>query len=310
MTRNLMTAALMMLAMNAGAAAGLRTPFGEVVVKNIKIGQTYSLYKLLNLPLRVVNTGSEETDLAIETILLPAHDMRPNYEPLGSSDWVKVAQSSFTVGPNREAATDLIISIPNDPSLLGRRFEADIYSHTVSRHGVYAVALLSRLMIHVDSTPPTEEELKKKFVDETIANLDFTVIPINHEVRDIPLGRPVDLRKQSKVSIKLINPNERTLNFRVRSIPSWESTIRPPEGFEDPADSKWLKPEKEIVKVDGNSIGETTLILNLPDEERNRNKGLFFIVSFEVLEQKISTRVYYRLLVHTAAPKTDKTDKK
>src|SRR5687768_3037305 len=40
-------------------AAGLRTKFGEVIVRGLKIGQTYSLNNLLNLPLRVVNTGAE-----------------------------------------------------------------------------------------------------------------------------------------------------------------------------------------------------------------------------------------------------------
>ena len=92
-------------------------------------------------------------------------------------------QSTFTVGPNREAVSDLIISIPNDSALLGRRFEADILSRTISQRGVYAVALLSRLLIHVDSTAPSEDELKKKYVDENVANLDFTVIPINAPCR-------------------------------------------------------------------------------------------------------------------------------
>jgi len=212
-------------------ATGLRTAFGEVVIKNIKIGQTYSMYKLLNLPLRVVNTGAIETDLKIEVVKIPKDELRPGYDPLGSLDWVKLAQSSFTVAPNHEAVTDLTISIPNDPALLGRRFEADILSQTISRQGTYAVALLSRLLIHVDSTPPSEDELKKKFVDENVANLDFTVIPINAEVGDIALGRVVDLRKERKISIKLINPNDRAVSFRVRSIPSWESELRPPTGY-------------------------------------------------------------------------------
>lgn len=305
MKRILTAAVFLALTASAHARAGLRTPFGEVVVKNIKIGQTYSLYKLLNLPMRVVNTGSEEVDLQMEMVRISTAEMRPNYEVLGSSDWVRLAQSTFTVGADHEAVSDLIISIPNEPALLGRRFEADIYSHTVAQHGVYAVALLSRLLIHVDSVPPTEEELKKKFVDETIANLDFTVIPINAAVQDIAVGREVSLRKERQIVIKVINPNERALSFRVHSMPSWESTIRPPEGFEDPVDPKWLKPETETVKVEGNSIGMTSLTLNIPENPAYRGKNYFFIVSFEILEQKIPARVYYRLLVGTeSAPKT------
>jgi hypothetical protein len=281
-------------------SAGLRTPFGEVIVRNVKIGQTYSLYKLLNLPMRVINTGNEETDIAIEVIHVSTSELRKGYEQIGSTDWVRLERSSFTVGPSREAVTDVIINLPNDPALLGRRFEADIFSRTISIRGMYVVGLQSKLLMHVDSTPPTEEELKKKFVDENLANLDFTVIPVNSHVTGIPIGQAVDLRKEKKINIKLINPNERDLNFRVRSVPHWESMIQLPDGYEAPSDPKWLVPEKDVVKVEGNSIGETSMTLTIPKEDQYRAKKFFFILSFEVLEQKIPTHVYYRLMVETA----------
>ena len=297
--RRLLTALAMLVLAHPARAIGLRTQFGEVIVKNIKIGQTYSLYRLLNLPLRIVNTGDVETDLKIEVIRIGADKMRPKYEPLGSLDWVRLAQSTFTVAPNREAVTDLIISVPNDPALLGRRFEADILTRTTNARGVYGVALLSRLMIHVDSTPPTEDELKKKFVDDNIANLDFTVFPVNGAITGVAVGRPVDLRKEHKISIKLINPNETAVRFRMRSIPPWESEIPVPDGFEAPSDPKWLKSDAEFVKVEGNSIGEASFILTIPNEDVHRGKNYFFVVSVEILEQKIPVRVFYRLLVGT-----------
>lgn len=296
MRRILTAAAVLALAMTS-QAAGLRTPFGEVIVRNVKIGQTYSLYKLVNLPLRVINTGSDEVDLRVESIGIKPDELKAGYAA-AAPEWIKVERSSFTLGPNREAVTDLLISLPNDPALLGRRFEADIWSHTINS-GALQVGLRSRLLLHVDSTPPSDEDLKKKFVDETLANLDFTVMPINAQLSDIPAGREIDLRKERKISIKLINPNDRALNFRVRSIPSWESMIRPPEGYEDAPDPKWLRAEKEVMAVEGNSIADTSLRLDIPDEARYRGRNFFFIVSFELLEQKIPTRVFYRLMVST-----------
>jgi hypothetical protein len=294
MKRMIAAAAALLLA--AGAeASGLRTPFGEVVVRNLKIGQTYSLYKLVNLPLRVINTGDADVDLSIETIESTSDTLRAGYEALPNVEWIKVETSSFTLGPNREASSDLILSIPNDPKLLGRRFEGHIWSHTRSLHGTYGVGIISRLMLHIDSTPPTEDELKKKFVDERVANLDFTVLPSENDIGIIPLARDIDLRKEKKVAIKLINPNDRALNFRVRSIPVWESLIAPPDGYEGAFNPQWLTPQKSVVEVEGNSIADTSLTLNVPDEPRVRGKKLFFIVSIEVLEQKIPTRVYYRL---------------
>jgi|GEM_PF-1132787 len=306
MRRILTAAALLVLAVSAQAAtAGLRTPFGDVVVQRLKIGRTYSLYKLVNLPLRVVNTGDSEIGIAIEPINFPAEQAQAGYVPIPSLDWVRIEKSSFTLAPNREAVTDIIITIPNDPSLLGRRFEARIWSRTVAIHGMMGTGIISSLRLQIDSTPPTEEELKNKYVDEHLANLDFTVLPGEADAGLVPVGKLIKLRQERKLAIKLINPNDKALNFRVRSLPVWESVIDTPAGWEPATNPQWLAPEKDVVKVEGNSIAETGVTLNIPDEPLNRGKRFFFIVSIEVLEQRIPTRVYYRLRASTPEPEKD-----
>lgn len=301
--KNILTALVLLATAAQVRAAGLRTPFGEVIIKNLKIGQTYSMYKLVNLPIRIVNTGDETTDLVIQPIMVKPSEAREGYTPVPSLDWVRVERSSFTLEPNREAVSDVIIMIPNDPSLLGRRFQADIWSHTLGARA-FLVGLRSQLFLHIDSTPPSEDELKKRFVDETLSNLDFSVMPTSAKVADVPVGRVVDLRKERKLTLKIVNPNDRALDFRVRSIPTWESMILPPAGYEAAADPKWLKPEHDVMKIEANSIADTSFTLDLPDVDQARDKHLFFIVGFEVLEQKIPTRIYYRLVVDTVgAPK-------
>jgi hypothetical protein len=292
-------ALLLALAALPAGASGLRTTFGEVRVGHLKIGQTYSLTQLLNLPLRLVNTGAENIDVRIETVPV-TDDLVKGYE--AAPDWLRISQSTFTIGPNREIATDLIVTIPNDPTLLGRRFQVDIWSHSTNIRAML-VGLQSHLLIDVDSTPPTEEELKKKFVSESLSNLDFTISPLDAAVSDLPLGRVVDLRKERKLAIKMVNPNDAALNFRVRSIPQWETTLPVPAGYEAAPDPRWLIPEQDVLKVEGNSIAQTSLRLNIPDSSVMRGRHFIFFVGFEVLEQKISTRVYYRLLVDTEKAK-------
>jgi hypothetical protein len=292
-------AALAAAAVLPARGSGLRTTFGEVRVRHLKIGQTYSLLQVLNLPLRIVNTGAERAEVRIETVAATA-DLVQGYE--SAPDWLRVPQSTFTIAPNREIAADLIVTIPNDQKLLGRRFQADIWSHTTNISALM-VGLQSRLLIEVDSTPPTEEELKKKFVNEALSNLDFTISPVDSEISDVPLGRAVDLRKERKLAIKVVNPNDAPLTFRVRSIPQWESALPIPDGYEAAVNPQWLTPERELLKVDGNSIAQIGLRLNIDDAPALRGRHFLFLVSFEVLEQKISSRVYYRLLVNTEKAK-------
>ncbi len=281
-------------------AAGLRTAFGEVVVKGLKIGQTYSLHKLLNLPMRVVNTGEESVELLVDVIAAQPDSVKKGYEVIPDLSWISLEKREFTLEPNHEGVTDITVSLPNDPALLGRRFQADIWSRTQSRRGIFAVGMQSRLLIHVDSTPPTEEELKKKFVSARLANLDFTLHPTVGIAEEVAVGREVDMKKEHKLSIKLVNPNDEALNFRIRSMPNWEALLTIPSGYDEAPNPQWLRPAEEVVKIEGNSIREIGLSLTVPVRPEFRGARWIFPVSVEVLEQEIPARVYYKLLVTTA----------
>lgn len=295
----------LMIAILAAAAvpasgAGLKTQFGEVVVKGLKIGKTYSMHKLVNLPLRLVNTGDAEVEVTI-SVIQPSKDvLRDGYDVIPSTSWVALDRESLVIGPSREAATDIQVSIPNDRALLGKRLQVDFWSRSRDLIAPVAVGIQSHLLLHIDSVAPTDEELKAKFVDENLGNLDFTVSPMSRDLGLVPLGRAIDLRKEHKVTLKLINPNDHALNFRVRALPVWESLAVPPAGTAAALDAGWLKPSKEIVAVEGNTIGEVELTLTIPDEERARGKRFLMLIGIEVLEQKISTKVYSKIFATTA----------
>ncbi len=283
-------------------AGGLRTPFGEVTIKNLKIGQTYSLKDLINFPLRVINTGSESVQLDIQTRRVPATSLKRGFEPVPDLSWVKVEQSTFTISPQQEAITDVVVSIPDDPKLLGRRFQADIWTRQISRSAMLLTAIDSRLLIEVSSVPPTPDELKKKFVHHRVANLDFTLFPTNAEADDVPLGVDYNLEKERKIAIKIVNPNDETLHFRIKSVPNWEALLHVPHGFEEAYDARWLRPKDELMAVPGNSIRRMGLIVRVPDEARYYGKAFFFPVAVEVLEQEIPAKIYYTLEVRLKNP--------
>jgi hypothetical protein len=291
--------AVMLAAASARAGvSGLRTKFGEVRVRGLKIGQTYSMNQLLKLPLRLINTGDQAVDLSIEVIPVSSAT-RAGYEPLPDTSWLKLDKTQFAVEPGHEAVSDIIISIPNDAKLLGRRFEAHIWSKSRPHKGAYAAGIMSVLLVEVASVAPTEDELKKKFVDRQLANLDFTLFPTEGVAEDVPLGVDFDLKKERKLSIKLVNPNDADIHFRIRSEPSWESLLPVPAGFQDPPSYGWVRPSTDTVTVVGNSIKDTALIINIPDFAQYRGQAFFFSIAVEVLEQEIPARAFYKLYVKT-----------
>jgi hypothetical protein len=305
--RNLLAAflaAVFILTAVPAQAIGLRTKFGKVQVRGLKIGQTYSLNKLLSLPYRLVNTGGRTEEVRLDVVPLSG-EPQPGYEPIPDVNWVTLEKHEFSVAPNHEAVSDVIISIPNDAKLLGKRYEVHLWAHTTAKEGMFNVGLESSLLLEIASVPPTEEELKKKFVDRRVANLDFTLYPTEGLAEDVPLGKDFDLKKERKMGLKLVNPNDQKLNFRVRALPRWETVLTLPEGFEDPPSFNWVRPSTDTVVMEGNSIKETGLFIDIPDQERYRGKSYLFVLSVEVLEQEIPTRVFYRLLVKTQKASVD-----
>jgi hypothetical protein len=73
-----------------------------------------------------------------------------------------------------------------------------------------------------------------------------------------------------------------------------------PAGFEA-GPFTWIKPAQDTVVMEGNSIKDTSIILNIPDEDQYKGKSFAFAISVEAEEQEISARVFYELFVKTRA---------
>lgn len=290
--------AVVLLSAAQSQARGLRTQFGEVVVRNLKIGQTYSLQKMLGLPYRVVNTGDETVDVLVDVVAPTPENSKEGYELAPSTSWVRLDRTEFRqVQANAEAVTDVIVTIPDDESLMGRRFQVPIWARTHSLRGVVAVGMMSRLLIQIDSKRATEEELKHKPSDRKIANLDFTLYPAVGRTENVALGREVNLTKEHKASVKLVNPNEQAMKFKIVSEPNWEALLERPKGYVDAYNPKWVRPAQEVVEVPGNSLKEVPLILEIPKEDRYYGRSFYFVISVAPQDQEIASRVYYKLLV-------------
>ena len=119
----------LVLLTSVAMGAGLKTYFGEVVVQNLRIGQTYNIRDLVNLPLEVVNTSDYPVDLVMQVEYpLGGPQLRKEYEPIPSTDWIKLTETYFTVEPGASAITDVIISIPDDEKYLGKKYQVNIRS--------------------------------------------------------------------------------------------------------------------------------------------------------------------------------------
>ena len=129
-------------------AAGLRTPFIEVDMGCLKPGHTFSVVEIRKLPLSVTNVGDRPVELAIEVVRPSANQLRKGYEAIPDTGWIRLQQNRFRVSPGKNAITDVFISVPDDKRYLGHRYQACLWSHTVTGGGV-AAGLRSRLLFSI-----------------------------------------------------------------------------------------------------------------------------------------------------------------
>jgi len=128
-------------------AGGLSTSFGEVKVANLKIGQEHSMEETADFPLVVCNTSDEVIELKMEALYPKDAELKDGYQPIPDINWIVLEQDYFVLDPGDEAKTDVIIKIPDDNVLSGRKYQVYLWSHTIGRS--LGVGLKSRLLFTV-----------------------------------------------------------------------------------------------------------------------------------------------------------------
>jgi len=290
----------LLLTTSPAMGVGLRTYFGEVVVENLRIGQTYNLRDLVNLPLEVTNTSDFPIELEMELQYPQPGDKRADYEEIPSLDWIKLTQTYFTVEPGGSAFTDVIISIPDDEKYLGKKYQVNIWSHIPEGTRTLAVGLLSRLLITIAPERKAGRVIPEEERKKIISSLDFYVTPPNIFVKGVKVGRKVDLEKFTGQTLKIMNPNDKTFTYQLIVMRVKDSLAGLKPGFEDTPNPGFLTVDKKEITAEPLSIKEVKMFLEFPKEEQYKNKAYMFIISVEVLGQEIKFSRYTKVFVFTS----------
>lgn len=300
--RRVLAAALAGLAVVFRPAwAGVSTPYGEIVVDNVPIGEEINMRQLASIAYRARNTGSVPVRMLLSVVGQDAGEyVKPGYEKIPALSWIRLGESEFQLAPGQEAVTDVYIAIPKDPAHLGRKYQAYIWARAIPlEEGSLSVVsgVKSRILLNVSRTPLTTAQRAQ--VKELKASLSFQLMPDKITVGPVALGQKVDLKQAFKKSLKLINPNDSGLKFKVAVVRRASTYIVLPEGWEDPPDLSWLKVEPGELSVEGDSIEELRLALTLPRDEAWRERKFIFVVEAVLQEFDVPVTYHARVFVET-----------
>lgn len=291
--RRLATAALAALLWPAAAhALALRTSAAALVLDELSPGKRYEAAVVAGRPLGVLNTGTEAALVKLRAASPPPDGLQDGYDP-APDGWVTLSPTQLALSPGEEKRCEAHVAVPRDSSLAGKQLQADWVADAVGKTGL-TLALRSKLLLRVEPDRSRVEKARKGAVKRK--DVEVLVLPMEAEVRDVPLGRRFALKERG-VSLKLTNPGAERVTFRVET-----QDARPDEATREflPAPNPgWLKPARDVVDGPAGKVVEDELFLEVPDQPRYRGRSWTFVVEVEALEAETPQVLRYRLRATT-----------
>jgi len=273
-------------------AGGLRTQLGEVVIENLQIGQTYNLKELANLQLIVTNSGETQVDLQMEVLLPDSGELRQGAAAIPDPSWIALSQDLFKLGPNQNAISDIIISIPDDDQYLGKKYQVNIWSHTLGGRSMnVAVGLKSRIIFTTDTVKADVDQL----LTRSNASVDFTMTPEEIYLDNVPLGKNYDIGEKAGIILTVTNRGEREQVFMLQSRSVANSSATLTGDYIDTPDATFLSFDKNEFTLPPNGTTTIKMYLEFPAKEEHIGKKYMFIIRAYTLGDKVTTGVYSRL---------------
>jgi hypothetical protein len=246
--------------------------------------------------LKVTNTGAGTIDLLID-VHVPSDDMilgsrkEKGYRAVPSATWVSVSQSQFILPPNESAYTDVILKIPNDPALYGKKFQASIYSRSTGKGGLN-LGVWSHLLISIIPSQESQALMEKNRRRGFTGTMDYTLIPDKLALINPPVGRRYDIAKENKKTIKIANSGSQPIKLRLRVVPIGDTPLSLQSGY-DGGNTNWLTTKTSEISVEPDSFADPGLTLALPNDPALLGKKFMFVLKVDPADPDVVGVTFY-----------------
>jgi len=273
-------------------AGGLRCSIGEVVIENLKIGHTYSLQTLANLPLTLTNTTDGPVIVKVDALVPDAAELRQGAEAIPDVRWATSSPDSIPMNAGESKRSELVLAIPNDERLFGRKFEVIYWSHTLPRpEDLLSYGLKSRIIFTIDPNRDTTDA-------QPGGDLSLEFVPGELWLDRVAKGHRYELQTALGEGLTLRNTSSHALTVNLKPVALSDARVGV-SGFGDLlANGEVTLTPSTVTLAPGESRAVTgTVQMGHPKQKWTSN--LACIISAEVQNQPVRTRLYARVYART-----------
>jgi hypothetical protein len=284
-------------------AGGISTTCGSMYLGNLKIGQSYSLKRLLGFPYNATYKGAWLVTMNIY-VEKPFKSTSDGFDPIPDAGWVSLERSTFALDPFQVAETDIRIDIPNDEQFLGKKYAVMIIPQTSA--AAYAgggvalgTALECILRLEIAGKPPTPEEIRQLKKQQMGQIMQTSITPERIFITEAPIGRNVDLKTEYGESLRIVNSTDFDCSITMEQLPADVIGVFPQAGYKVPEKQEWLKFGKKKFNISKNQIIEIPMSLNLPKDKVGKGEKLYFTTKVLVRSKIRETNYIVKVYVET-----------
>jgi len=272
------------------ARSGLSTPCIVVSLENLEVGGTY------RAGYRVTNTGDGSVNLKID--IIPADTLKEGCEQVPDGSWVQLEWDYFVLGPGEQAITDIIVSIPDKKEYAGKKYQAQIWAHTV-KAGFVGVGVCSRLVFTTREVKEPKEEISFEESERLKKVLKLSIEPDALYVKNVKPGVKYNVEKLTGGNLVLVNESDKKHILNMKVIQVIDSSSGQSIDDENEQIRKVLHFSKRRIAIRPGQKKKVKMYLKFPDEEIYTNREYIFIICTEILSGKVQGELYNKLYVDT-----------
>lgn len=255
---------------------GLSTQFVDAEFEGLQPGRTYNIREVSGVPYTVKNRGDGDVEVIVDGSVPSTKDVQVPYEPIPDASWITMNPSKFSIGANSLGFCDIIITVPDDPKLQGRHFQASLWARTIST-GMLAAGVRTRLRFSIGPGPAT---LEKEAQHKAMVTLNYDLWPTGLYVQHAKAGEKYNAKEREKKPLILSNRNEDELELVFEAVPWPKGSIALPQGYEYVQDLSWVSFDPPTAKVEGFRGKDIGMVLNAP--ESLKGKKVAFLIQLKL----------------------------
>ncbi|MBI1797422.1 MAG: hypothetical protein HYR74_10270 [Candidatus Eisenbacteria bacterium] len=262
------------------------------MIENLKIGHTYSLSTLANLPLSVTSSDASPLRVRIEPLIPDSSELRRGAEAAPDLRWASAVPETLTLAPNQTGTTDLRLAIPDDRNLLGRRFQIVFWTHTLARaEDMLAYGLKSRIIFSIAATADSDQA-------QPSGDLSVSLEPGEVKLHDLAPGHvyPLEQVTTRPFTVRNTAGHRITVTLAAMSVASSGSTLAKGDGELLDAAQVRLEPASMVLEPGEQRAIAGTISMSGGKSLKGRN--LMCIISAAVTDQPVRTQIYTRIYTH------------